>query len=1619
MKQRKSKSLISMVVAFAMSLTTVPASIVQASSQDTDATVIYSNDFEDSSKLPSGFNAAENVNGSKALDVDVAADPSSQWDELAEIKLVLSPKYSQAINLGAKLKMDLLLPEEATFDGGFKVAGVLQTAGWDWNQNDVGPIAVSDFTKVEGYNLATVEVPFKTINNNTELNQITIKIVGYECNYKGKVYLDNVSLIDGTSDPSTGGEEVIFINDFEDASNLPFNKDENDLVDVVTGKAVRYAVEFSPDNGWDQTSWDKENIEMPADVAGPVESDTVLKADLILPKTASFSGTITVKGVVKVGDKWSWTEVGSLVQVKLDDFTESGDYLVKTFEFIFSNQISNIKSIVFQVVGNNSDYKGDIYLDNVKLTMVIGATDKYVTKIEVPVAQTKLDPSKLNIPDSVKLVDEKAIDEIASLYAYLLGVGASDYVIYGHQNDTHHKAVLKDGGSNSDTKDVTGSIAGIVAIDTLSLTGAELHLEDGDDRDFVTAAADLLAAAAEEGAIISLSAHMPNFEIVKNKGKQADGTWDFSGYTPGVTNGNIVTRIMPEGDLNEVFLAYLDLIADLGNQLEEKGIPVLFRPFHENSGSWFWWGAAHCDQAAFKNLWRYTVEYLRDVKDVHNFLYVYSPNGPIPTEEYYLERYPGDDYVDVMAFDYYNNDPDVNDSFIENLKDIITVVEGLAKKHNKLTAVSETGMIPFKVTDNKVPDWFSKVLEVCSTTNMAYYLTWANFDESNMFQPYMVDETRGHEMVDEFVKFYNDERSVFADGIGDYSSIRVTKLPADVTGFITAPHSGYRLLEATTIKASVLNTDKAVNFVLKDGKGNELKVLEAVGNGIVYTSDLTKDILTNIEPNYGSIELVIDGKVYDKIRVFFNLPEEPVNPAVVDTFESYYGNDEMIAIKWATNAAAGCSVKPMNTDKAGTYNNGDYGLAFKYKISTEKSSEGWAGITKSLPVGTDWSEFDAYQLWIKPDGNAQKLVIQITSNGEDFEVHLPEFAATTEAKLLTIPFSQFKGKKNGTFDPANVSQVGLWCNTIIPEGHTGTWTVDSVIYYDDIKAVKKAEIVGIDNITATVIEGQAYSLPSKVYANLDDGSSQILNITWDDETVDTSKAGTFTFNGTVDGYDKKITLTLVVTSKTGPSTPETSTAEPSIPESATVVNTNAQAVIAAINGVTSNGTVIVDVADNKLVEKVIFDKIKGTDKTVTFKQGGIEWSFKGKDITGDTKNIDMTVKIAPINRAETANKSAISDIVKNKNVLVLSFTNNGQLPGKAKIRVKLDSTWISDKDRNNLCLYYYNEATKTMESIATGLKADSDGYVEFEITHNSDYIITDKMLTAEATIVRLGGANRYETAVKISQAGWKTAESAVLARGDVFADALCAIPFAKQLNAPILLTIPKSLDNSVKSELQRLKVKKVYIIGGTGAVSTEVENILNVMGISVERIGGADRYSTSLKIANRLTKKSQVFLCSGTSFADAFSISSYVALSGSPILFAGIDKLPDEAAKFIKDNNSKVYVIGGTGVVSDSVVKGITGLERVSGADRYETNLAILNKFAGDLDFSKVYYATGKVFADALSGSVLAALTGAPVVLVDNVIPEATREYLKSKDSIIREKYILGGESVIPTEIIK
>nr|WP_231036493.1 glycosyl hydrolase [Pectinatus sottacetonis] len=381
-------------------------------------------------------------------------------------------------------------------------------------------------------------------------------------------------------------------------------------------------------------------------------------------------------------------------------------------------------------------------------------------------------------PKTIILTDPNATSETVGLYEYLAALGKTDYVIYGHQNDAHHKMFLVDSGTNSDTKDITGSLSGIVGMDALSLTGSELNLtkeEKAKGITYVDKLADIAIKASKQGAIITLSMHMPNFDLVKKRGMK-NGKYDYIGYSPNVFTGNVVKRIVPGGDLNDVYTGYLDLIADFAAKLEKAGVPVIYRPLHEHNGFWFYWGAKHCTADEFINLYRYTVKYFRDVKHVHNFLYAISPNGPFHTNAAYLDRYPGDRYVDIMGVDTYDDNPPggtKDDPWFKDFADTLKVVGTVAKLHHKIPALTEVGIRDggsLAVADNKNKTWFSQISKMVGKTDMPYFMVWSNFEREphNFFEPYMVSKTRGHEMINDFIDYYNEKDSIFADGITNY-----------------------------------------------------------------------------------------------------------------------------------------------------------------------------------------------------------------------------------------------------------------------------------------------------------------------------------------------------------------------------------------------------------------------------------------------------------------------------------------------------------------------------------------------------------------------------------------------------------------------------------------------------------------------------------------------------------------------------------------------------------------------------------------------------------------------------------------------------------------------------------
>lgn len=288
------------------------------------------------------------------------------------------------------------------------------------------------------------------------------------------------------------------------------------------------------------------------------------------------------------------------------------------------------------------------------------------------------------------------------------------------------------------------------------------------------------------------------------------------------------------------------------------------------------------------------------------------------------------------------------------------------------------------------------------------------------------------------------------------------------------------------------------------------------------------------------------------------------------------------------------------------------------------------------------------------------------------------------------------------------------------------------------------------------------------------------------------------------------------------------------------------------------------------------------------------------------------------------------------------------------------------------------------------------------------------MVNAASFNQRIAGQTRYETSAKIAQQGWTNSKYAVIASDAGFADALSAAPLAKKYNAPILLTGGVTLDSNTKSELQSLGVKNVFLIGGTGSISDNVKSKLESMNIIVTRISGKDRFETSLEIAKSLGNFTGVVVTNAYGFADALSIAPVAASQGMPILLISPNTLPSEVKSFLNSSKySKTYIVGGTGVVSDSVASQLKNITRLTGSSRYGTNAAVLNQFSSTFNYDKVYVASGKSYPDALSGSVLAAKTNSPLILVGSSVDSSVMSSVKAQHDKYNNVIVLGGTGVV------
>jgi mannan endo-1,4-beta-mannosidase len=242
-------------------------------------------------------------------------------------------------------------------------------------------------------------------------------------------------------------------------------------------------------------------------------------------------------------------------------------------------------------------------------------------------------------------------------------------------------------------------------------------------------------AAYEKGGVNAYSWHMRNYA-------HGGSSWD---------TDSCVEACLPGGAVHDIYLEKLDQAAEFFSGLRASDgelIPVIFRPFHEMTGSWFWWGEGNCSPDQYKELFRFTVNYLRKEKAMHQLIISYSTDIFEDAEEY-LRYYPGDEYVDMVAFDDYHRIKS-NKTVGQTIR-MLEITDSIARQRGKLTAISETGMetLPYAT-------WYTDVILPMFKTNEAtrrasYILFWRNGRPDHFYAPHP-----GHPAVPDFKAFLQD-----------------------------------------------------------------------------------------------------------------------------------------------------------------------------------------------------------------------------------------------------------------------------------------------------------------------------------------------------------------------------------------------------------------------------------------------------------------------------------------------------------------------------------------------------------------------------------------------------------------------------------------------------------------------------------------------------------------------------------------------------------------------------------------------------------------------------------------------------------------------------------------------
>ncbi|MCX2836608.1 glycosyl hydrolase [Salinimicrobium sp. MT39] len=347
--------------------------------------------------------------------------------------------------------------------------------------------------------------------------------------------------------------------------------------------------------------------------------------------------------------------------------------------------------------------------------------------------------------NAIKVSDIQATNSTKLLYHNIQRISRKA-IAFGHQDATAYGIGWKHDENSevlkSDIKKVVGALPVVHGYDIG-------HIELGKVHNLDTVSFDLMRnhiqKLYDKGAIITMSWHLDNPVT-------GGSSWDKTPAVPAVLEG---------GEQRDMYVLWVKRLAEFFNSLKDKQgnvIPIVFRPFHEMNGSWFWWGGDNVSPEDYKQLWKETQQLLKE-NNVHSLLYAYSPNT-IGSEEEFEKYYPGDDFVDILGVDIYNHS--CNEAFTKDVKRNLEIVKEKALLANKPFALTETGNNNF----GEDPLWWTQTLYPgIKDSGAAWMLLWRNARPSHYFSTYP-----GEISEENFKEFAELEEIIFLDEVKELTT---------------------------------------------------------------------------------------------------------------------------------------------------------------------------------------------------------------------------------------------------------------------------------------------------------------------------------------------------------------------------------------------------------------------------------------------------------------------------------------------------------------------------------------------------------------------------------------------------------------------------------------------------------------------------------------------------------------------------------------------------------------------------------------------------------------------------------------------------------------------------------